>query len=137
LPRQLVLEVLDSVQKILFPFDSESEPILRSLVSKNSFDPDCLRYDSATYRKEGEEDISYHYFGSRLMDLYEEIENPSPRGFLEKWLERKSGARYLMLATLIGVIIAIILGVLGLAIGILQAWVAYEAWKYPINNPGS
>lgn len=36
-----------------------------------------------------------------------------------------------MLATLIGVFIAIDLGILDLIVGIFQAWVAYEVWKYP------
>ena len=86
-PRQLALEVLDSLQKILFPSDSESQSLLRSLVSKAFFDPDCLRFESAPYRSDDENKIAYHYFGSRLMDLYDEVENPRPRGLMEKWLE--------------------------------------------------
>ncbi|KAK3377594.1 hypothetical protein B0H63DRAFT_435786 [Podospora didyma] len=141
IPRQIALEALDSVQKILFPLDTDSELILRGLVSKNAFDPDSLQYDSTAYRSssgdEGgsENDITYTYFGSRLLDLYEELEDPTPRGLAEKWLQRKSGARYVMLATLAGVCIAIVLGMLGLAVGIFQAWVSYEAWKHP--NGGS
>ncbi|KAH0526798.1 hypothetical protein TsFJ059_010079 [Trichoderma semiorbis] len=134
IPRQIALEALDSMQKILFPFDSDSEQILCDLVSKESFDPDCLRYDSAVYRREGEEAASYNYFGARLVDLFKELEDPSPRGILEKWLQRKSGARYMMMATLVGVVIAIILGILGLAVGVFQAWVSYEAWKHPVNS---
>lgn len=122
------------MQKILFPFDSDSEQILCDLVSKESLDPDCLRYDSAVYRREGEEAASYQYFGGRLVDLFKELEDPSPRGVLEKWLQRKSGARYMMMATLVGVVIAIILGILGLAAGIFQAWVSYEAWKHPVSS---
>ncbi|KAI5459333.1 hypothetical protein BGZ63DRAFT_361417 [Mariannaea sp. PMI_226] len=133
-PRQIALEALDSVQKVLFPFGSDSEQVLLNLVSEQSFDPDCLRYDSAACRREDEEDISYKYFGGRLVDLYEELQDPSPRGILEKWLQRKSGARYVMMATLVGVIIAVLLGILGLAVGIFQAWVAYEAWKYPAST---
>lgn len=121
--------------KILFPLGSDSEDILRKLVSDGSFDPDCLEYASFLYRRKGEDDISYQYFGARLVDLFEELEDPSPRGILEKWLQRKSGARYVMMATLIGVIIAVILGILGLAVSLFQAWVAYEAWKHPVE-PG-
>jgi hypothetical protein len=39
-----------------------------------------------------------------------------------------------MLATLIGVIVAIILGRLGLKVGIFQAWVAYQQWKHPVSS---
>lgn len=127
---------MDSLQNVLFPFDSASEQILHGLVSKGSFDPDCLHYDAAAYRGEAEGDFSYRYFGNRLVDLFEELEDPSPRGILETWFQRKSGARHVMMATLIGVIIAIILGILGLVVGIFQAWVAYEAWKHPVNIEG-
>jgi len=137
IPRQLALEALDSIGKILFPLGSESEHILRKLVSTCSFDPDCLQYPLSAYQREDEEDVSCRYFGARLVDLFEELGDPSPRGILEKWFERKSGARYVMMATLIGVMIAVILGILGLAVGIFQAWVAYEAWKYPIEAGNS
>jgi hypothetical protein len=104
-------------------------------VSKNAFDPDCIRYDAAAYHQAsgGEDDFTYTYFGSRLLDLYEKLEDPSPRGLVERWLQRKSGARYVMLATLVGVCIDVILGMLGLGWGIFQAWVAYEAWKHPVG----
>ena len=135
LPRQLALECLDSVQKILFPLtDRKSKTLLLSLTSKSSFDPDCLRFDSASIRNKDEKDIAYHYFGERLAELYDELENPTPRGSLEKWLERRSGARYVMLATLIGVIFAVILGMAGLAVGGYQAWVGYQQWQHPISG---
>ena len=135
LPRQLALECLDSVQKILFPLtDRKSKTLLLSLTAKSSFDPDCLRFDSASIRNKDEKDIAYHYFGERLAELYDEMENPTPRGSLEKWLERRSGARYVMLATLIGVIFAVILGMAGLAVGGYQAWVGYQQWQHPVSS---
>lgn len=133
IPRQLALETLDSLQRIIFPMDQESRRILRSLVSKQSLDPDCLRFETAIDRDDDEHDIKYQYWGSRLMDLYDEIENPKPRGLLEKWMERKSGARYVMMATLAGVMIAVVLGLLGLAVSIFQAWVGYQQWKHPVT----
>lgn len=39
-----------------------------------------------------------------------------------------------MMATLVGVLIAIMLGILGLAVGIFQAWVAYQARKHPAST---
>jgi hypothetical protein len=134
IPRQLALEVLDSIQNILFPPDAESQSLLRSLVSRSSFDADCLRFESASHRRDDESEISYRYFGSRLMDLLDELDDPRPRTVVEKWFERRSGSRHVMMATLIGVIIAILLGLLGLAVGIFQAWVSYEAWKHPANS---
>jgi hypothetical protein len=133
LPRQLILEALDSVQKILFPFDdAKSHAILRSLVSKSGFDPECLRWESNSMRNPEEKKISYHYFGARLAELYEESKDPSPHSWLDKWLDRKSGARQVMLVTMVGVAIAIVLGMLTLAVSVYQAWVAYQAWKHPV-----
>ena len=138
LPRQLALEVIDSIQKIIFPLESNSESLLRALVVKQHFDPDCLRLvDPVPYRRPSENDIPYRYFGGRLMDLAHELEHPTARSFLEKWLERKSGARYVMLATLAGIIAAVILGFLSLAVSILQTWISWQAWKYPADGGGS
>jgi hypothetical protein len=61
------------------------------------------------------------------------VENPAPRGLLEMWLHRRSGARYVMMATLVGVAIASVLGILGLAVGIFQAWVAYQQRQHPLG----
>ena len=77
---------------------------------------------------------NFAYFRSRLIDLYDEVQHPKPRGVLEKWFERRSGARHVMMATFIGVIFAVILGMLSLAVSIFQAWVAYQQWKHPIET---
>ncbi|EXJ64908.1 hypothetical protein A1O7_01247 [Cladophialophora yegresii CBS 114405] len=134
LPRQLTLESLDSVQRILFPPDLQSQSLLRSLVSKAGFDPDCMRFESAPHRSDSENDIVYQHFCAKLMDLYDELLNPTPRSVVDKWVEKRSGARHVMMATLVGVIIAIFLGILGLAVSIFQAWVGYQAWKHPLPN---
>ncbi|KEF61660.1 uncharacterized protein A1O9_03228 [Exophiala aquamarina CBS 119918] len=94
LPRQLLLEALDSVQKVLFPISNpKCYALLQSLITKCSFDPDCLRFESSTIRNDDEKDISYHYFGSRFVELYEELQRPATHNPLEKWLERKSAPR--------------------------------------------
>jgi hypothetical protein len=143
LPRALTLETLDSLQKVLFPItgtltEKKSKALLLSLTSTSTcnFDKDILRYDSSSIRSTAEDDVPYHHFGTRLGDLYEEMMNPTPRGF-EKWLERNSGARSVMMATLAGVFLAILLGILSLGLGAFQAWVGYQAWQHPISPPDS
>ncbi|TGO63691.1 hypothetical protein BCON_0011g00310 [Botryotinia convoluta] len=99
LPRALALEVLDSIQKILFPLaDVKTKELLLSLTSPSTcnFDPDMLR------------------------------------GF-EKWFERKSSPRFVMMATIAGVMFAVFLGLLSLALGGFQAYVGYMAWKHPVQ----
>ena len=54
LPRQLILEHLDSIQKILFPLsDPKSRALLLSLTTREAFDPECLRFESAPIRHAG------------------------------------------------------------------------------------
>ncbi|KAK3984062.1 hypothetical protein QBC44DRAFT_389647 [Cladorrhinum sp. PSN332] len=137
-PQALALETLDTIYTILFPFaDPASQRILRRLIAKEGFDPGCRRSaSSASGTAYGElpEGPKYRYWGTRLVDLFDEVDDPAPRGYFEKWLQRKSGARYAMMATLVGVMIAVFLGILGLAVGIFQAWVAYQQWKHPVQG---
>ena len=137
LPRQLALETLTTLQTILFPLtEPKSKALLLSLTSTTTqnFDTDVLRYDSSSIRNPANpEPIPYHYFGSRLGDLYEEMVNPTPRG-MEKWFERRSGARYVMMATFGGVLLAIFLGMASLALGGYQAWIGYQQWQHPVDH---
>ncbi|KAF5556713.1 hypothetical protein FPHYL_7885 [Fusarium phyllophilum] len=134
LPRQLVLEVLDSLQGTLFPLsDPRSKKLLRSLISKCSFDPDILNFEVSSVRRVGEESVAYVYLADRLGDLYNELQTPRPRGWLQQSMQRRSGARHVMMATLIGVIFAVLLGIASLAVSSYQAWIAYQAWKHPVQ----
>jgi hypothetical protein len=122
---------LDSLNAILFPPLTKSHEILRALVAKGTFNQDMLQLESRDIRHKHETEGEYRYLASRLRELRDEIENPTPRGPLEQWFERWAAQRYFMMATLGGLFVAIILGILGLAVGIFQAWVAYMAWKFP------
>ena len=66
------------------------------------------------------------------MDLYDELQNPKPRKGIAKWLERKSGARYVMMATLIGLVLAISIGLLGVGLAGFAAWIAWQQWQNPV-----
>jgi hypothetical protein len=109
-----MLEVLYSIHDILFPSDQESRAFLKLLVAKRSFDEDLLYYGSARYRRSDDSEIRYTYFGVRLAELYDELQNPTPRTNLESWFEKKSGARYMLMATMIGVFIAVTIDTLAL-----------------------
>jgi hypothetical protein len=84
-------------------------------------------------RRDNEREISYYYWVYRLRDLHDELANPKPRGYHE-WWEKISKPRHVMLATIGGIIIAIILGVGSLVVGILQVWISYQQWKYPTST---
>jgi len=126
----VALETLYTLQ-VLFPSGSKSQGLLRTLVSKQGFDPDCLRFGTAMFEftHEKKQALCFPVWGTRLMDLYDEVENPKPRGWLDAWLERRSKSRHIMLATMIGVFTAVLLGMLGLCVSILQTWIAWQDWK--------
>ncbi|KAH7317101.1 hypothetical protein B0I35DRAFT_267427 [Stachybotrys elegans] len=132
IPRQLAIEVLDSIQRTLFLTTADGSLHLHALVAKHRMDPDSLTFEPSTYQLEGEGGCGYKYLQPRLAILYEEIANPTPRGLFERWIEKKSGARYVMMATLGGLGIAILLGVLSLAVSIFQAWVGWQQWQHPV-----
>ncbi|KAK0660862.1 hypothetical protein QBC41DRAFT_350786 [Cercophora samala] len=137
LPRQLVLETLDSLQTILFPLsEPKSKRLLRSLTKEFSFDPDIQHLEVSAIRKTGEESIQYVFLADRLAELHNELQTPRPRGWLNKQLERKSGARYMMKATLWGVAFAVMLGMASLTVSCYQTWIAYQAWQHPVYPPG-
>ncbi len=128
--RRLALETLHTLQ-LLFPLEEQSQTLLRGLISKQNFDPDCLRFGTAPYRLAHEREAGLRYWDSRLMDLYDEMENPKPRGLLDTWLEQRSKSRHVMMATIIGVATAVVLGILSLGVSIFQTWISYQQWKSP------
>ncbi|KAK3692987.1 hypothetical protein B0T22DRAFT_370081 [Podospora appendiculata] len=130
LPRHIALETLYTIQ-LLFQQDDKSRALHRNLVSKHGFDPDGLRFGTVPYESPGERDSASRFpiWGPRLMDLYDEIENPKPRGVVDAWLERRSKSRHVMMATIAGVIAAVILGVLTLCVSVFQTWISWQQWK--------
>jgi hypothetical protein len=76
--------------------------------------------------------MNFNHWGSRLGELVHELADPMPRGF-QGWVQRISKERHVMIVT----IIAIALGILGLAVGIIQAWISYQQWKHPVSIPSS
>ncbi|KAK7965894.1 uncharacterized protein PG986_000171 [Apiospora aurea] len=153
LPRQLLLEALDSLQRVLFPLDdADSKRLLRRLIKSpdSAFDPSLLQFEysslldhsiaAAQRDEEGKSSsndpevggVHYRYWAARLAELREELENPPPRRWLDRQLQRRSSARYVVMVTLAGVVFA----VLSLIMSAIQTWVAYPAWKAP-NDPNA
>ncbi|KAH8733693.1 hypothetical protein BGZ61DRAFT_384043 [Ilyonectria robusta] len=132
MPRQYVLEVLYSTQKIVFPlWDSDSVGLLQSLVVNAGFDKSILDGQDHGFIRDDEERIDFQYLSLRLYDIFQEIQNPRPRGRLAKWLDRRSGARYVILATIAGLLFAVFLGIASLTVSSYQTYLAYQAWRHP------
>ncbi|KAF3920988.1 hypothetical protein ABW20_dc0104582 [Dactylellina cionopaga] len=132
LPRQLALEILDSIQKIIFPLsDPSAVALLQNLVAEKRFDGDCLQFEASAIREPHETNTRYMYFGARLAGIHDELESPTPRGFISRWAKRK-GAGHANIAAIIGVGLALLFGVVSLGLGAFQVWVSWQQWKHPI-----
>jgi hypothetical protein len=91
---------------------------------------------SSEYRRACETEKTFLRLGSRLEDVYREVEDPTPRG-VQALAERLNKQRHVMMATIAGIVIAIALGILSLMVGVVQVWIAYQQWKHPVNTPTS
>lgn len=105
IPRLLALEVLDTLHCILFKDDASE-----ALVLKYDLDPDLMQCGVSRYRRKDEPKVDYTYFGTRLKEIYDEIQHPSPRRDWENWYQKYSAQRHVLMATMIGVFIAVIIG---------------------------
>ena len=84
LPRQSILEVLVSIQKISFPlWDNNLVLLLSALVSSGCVDEEAKDKKNMSFVNDDEETIEFVYLGSRLAALYREVQNPQPRGLIE------------------------------------------------------
>ncbi|KAI0403226.1 hypothetical protein F4802DRAFT_572772 [Xylaria palmicola] len=137
LPRQLMLETIDSLQGILFPVASKkARRLLDRLVAAEQWDPEIKIYDFGTIRNREEDIIPYFHLADRLSELHNALQNPPPRGWLERQIERRTTDRYMMKATLAGVAFAVLLGILSLIVSTYQAWISYQAWQHPVSGSG-
>ncbi|KAK3984982.1 hypothetical protein QBC44DRAFT_374615 [Cladorrhinum sp. PSN332] len=130
IPRALALETLHTIAILFPPSNPAAQKILRSLVDRQILpDPDITRFGTSSYEAspaERDRALQFPIWGSRLLDLYDEVENPRPRGRMESWLERRSKSRHVMMATIAGVGAAVVLGVLGLGVAIFQTWISWQ-----------
>ncbi|KAK4162948.1 hypothetical protein QBC43DRAFT_371149 [Cladorrhinum sp. PSN259] len=133
IPRALALETLHTLALLFPPSNSAAQKVLRSLLQRKTLpDGDILRFGTSSYERSASERnlaLQFPIWGSRLLDLYDEVENPRPRGRMESWLERRSKSRHVMMATIAGVGAAVILGILGLGVAMFQTWISWQQYK--------
>jgi hypothetical protein len=104
------------------------------MIDNGIVDPDIENFEFTSLRREGEEYVKYHHLAERMVELHDELENPSPRGRLAHELERWRSPRRAILVAMVGVAIAVFLGLLTLAITCYQTWITYQAWQHPVSS---
>jgi hypothetical protein len=132
LPRDLMLEVLDTIHLVLFPPLLGPQNLLAHLVKKDGWDKGLLSDVITSYWDNNDPVVSFTYFRDRLEELYKEFQSPTPHGWLQKRLIRR-GNEYMLTLTMYGVLAAVTLGFLTLVTTIFQSWVAWQQWKHPVN----
>jgi hypothetical protein len=132
LPKDLMLEVLDTIHLVLFPPLLGPQNLLAHLVRKDDWDKGLLSDVTASYRDNTDAVVSFPYFGNRLKELHIESQSPTPHGWLQKRLVRR-GNEYMLTLTMYGVLAAVALGFLTLVTTIFQSWVAWQQWKHPVH----
>jgi hypothetical protein len=132
LPRAMLLEVLETIRLVFFS-DSGSRKLLKSLVSKHGWDAGLLSDLSIPYPKQSDAEVTYAYFGDRIEELHNELQNPTPHGWFEERLNRRSEMNMLKV-TFIGALVAVTLTLFTLIIALFQAWVAWQQWKHPVKE---
>ncbi|KAF5025677.1 hypothetical protein F66182_2283 [Fusarium sp. NRRL 66182] len=135
LPPQLLVETLHSLQAILFPsLDEKSGHVLDSLVLKQGFDPECAQYEGYKIFPEPPQDFNYFYWGKRIAQLHDYTKCRPPRNKLERWFQQKTTERNALLIALIALFITIIIGIIGIGLSSVQIWIAWDAWRHPVNT---
>ncbi|KAH6622161.1 hypothetical protein C7974DRAFT_217214 [Boeremia exigua] len=136
LPRKLLLEILHTMYRVLFPPGRESEAFALYLTKKHGFEKGFLSYRIRWFGRDDDPEVDYSYFGDRLVELHNELKDPSPRNWFERLFEggTRSAERKMLMATTIGVFIAVTIGLFGLVIAGFQAWVGYQQWKHPVKD---
>ncbi|KAK7911825.1 hypothetical protein PG985_014306 [Apiospora marii] len=121
---------------ILFHFDDHrSSRILERLITKDGFDQDCARPEGYKMFADPKE-LEYLYWGERLATLHAFVHDRPPRNKFERWITWQSSESNAFAIALFALLISIIVGLLSLGLAGVQTWIAYKAWKEPVNVGG-
>jgi len=109
LPPQLLLEVLDSIQYLLFPNDKNSAKSLARFISKHGFDPKAQYYEG--HIRTLPHDFEYKYLSDRSAKLLDIVDNP-PLGNVVRYLEKHTSPRHSLTIAVLGLFLTVLVGFL-------------------------
>ena len=112
LPPQLLLEVLDSIQYLLFPNDPRSYKSLQKFTSKHDFDPQAGYYQD--HIRTLPEDFQYEYLGNRLATLLRLVDKPLAANGIIAWFERHASERNALVLAIMGLFLTALFGFLSM-----------------------
>ncbi|KAI4641699.1 hypothetical protein J4E93_007797 [Alternaria ventricosa] len=128
LPPQLLLEVLDSIQFLLFPNDGRSFKSLEKFTEKYGFDPKATYFER--HIRTLPDDFEYKYLGDRLATLLRIVNHPPPANSIVAWFERHTSERNALTVAILGLFLTALLGFLSLLVGTVA--VVYSILQYNV-----
>jgi len=120
LPPQLLLEILDSIQYLLFPFDVRSSKLPGRRINTYDFDPEATFYTfySGPIRRVPD-DFEYKYLGARVATLMRAVGKASPQSAppqsgigIIAWFERHASERNILTVALLCLFLTVFAGFL-------------------------
>lgn len=111
--------------------EPEDIKILRKLVRKQRFDPECIETEGYTVYGNIPKDFKYIYWAERLAILHVRLKERPPRSKFEKWLAQENNDGNALLIALLALLISVLVGILSLILAAVQTWIAWMSWKYP------
>ena len=132
-----MIETFVSLQHILFnAADDRSDSLLEELAAEygSGFDHDCLKRDEYSTAFDPV-NIQYVYWGERLAKLRDAVKDPKPRSRMMVWVHEHTSERNALYVAILGLFLAVLFGMLGVIISIVQTVISYWAWKYPVPQP--
>jgi hypothetical protein len=112
LPPQLLLEVLDSIQYLLFPNDGRSFKSLEKFTDKYGFDPKATYFER--HIRTLPDEFEYKYLGERLATLLRIVDHPPPANSIVAWFERHTSERNALTVAILGLFLTALLGFLSM-----------------------
>ncbi|KAI4625217.1 uncharacterized protein J4E87_005063 [Alternaria ethzedia] len=133
LPPQLLLEVLDSIQYLLFPNDPRSYKSLEKFISKYDFDPQAEYFQR--HIRELPEDFGYKYLGDRLATLLKVVDNPPAANGIVAWVERHTSERSALTVAIVGLFLTALIGFLSLIVAAIALFYSIKQYDVAAHNP--
>jgi hypothetical protein len=132
----LLFETIHSLQSILFPSaDVKAHKMMERLVRKQNLDPECNHY--AGYKRQdvsfGVDGAQYKYWGERLQILQDLLRERPPTTKWEKWLQWQSSDTNAFAIAILALLISILVGIISIGLSAVQVWIAWMAWKHPVQ----
>ncbi|KAK4449844.1 hypothetical protein QBC34DRAFT_494267 [Podospora aff. communis PSN243] len=132
---RLLAETLHSLQSILFCYDDDrSMTMLQQLVKRHSFDHSSCIHEGYKMFQSTADSFPYTYWGERLAVLHGLMNNRPPRTNLGRWVRWRASESNSFLIAMLALAISIVVGILSLGLSGLQVWIAWQAWKFPVDG---